>query len=153
MMQMYVELIERGGRKPILPQYQTAGAAAFDLAAFLDAAVTLPAGGRALIPTGLRIAVPAGYAGLVLARSGLASRHGVAMSNGVGLIDSDYRGELCVALQNSGDMPFTVRDGDRIAQFLLAETPSIELCVVSGLDDTTRGCRGFGSTGTGAKEC
>lgn len=153
MIDMNITLIERGGRKPAVPQYQTAGAAAFDLASFLDAPLTIPAGGRALIPTGLCFAVPEGYGGLVLARSGLASKHGVAMSNGVGLIDSDYRGEICVPLYNSGDAPFVVRDGDRVAQFMLVETPRINLCVTCSLDDTDRGGRGFGSTGTGAKGC
>lgn len=153
MIDMNIELIERGGRKPVLPQYQTNGAAAFDLAAFLDAPITIPAGGRALIPTGFKIAVPEGYGGLVLARSGLASKHGVAMSNGVGLIDSDYRGELRVALCNSGDTPFIVHDGERVAQFMLVQTPRICLRVTDVLNDTSRGEHGFGSTGTGAGGC
>ena len=153
MIQMSFELIERGGRKPAKPAYQTSGAAAFDLAAFLDAPLIIPASGRGLVPTGLKFAVPEGYAGLILARSGLASKYGVAMSNGVGLIDSDYRGEIHVALCNHGDVPFTIRDGDRVAQFLLMETPRISLCLSMGLDGTPRGECGFGSTGMGAKKC
>lgn len=153
MIQMNYELIERSGRKPAQPAYQTAGAAAFDLAAFLDAPLIIPVRGRALVPTGLKFAVPDGYAGLILARSGLASKYGVSMSNGVGLIDSDYRGEIHVALCNNGDLPFTICDGDRVAQFLLMETPRIELRLLSVLDETARGECGFGSTGTGVKRC
>lgn len=148
-MELSVQLIERGGRKPALPAYQTAGAAAFDLAAFVDEPVTIPAGGRALIPTGLRFAVPAGFGGFILARSSMGVKKGVALANGVGLIDSDYRGEIHVGLINQSGAEFTVRDGDRIAQFLLLAVPSIELVLRDELDETARGAGGFGSTGTG----
>lgn len=150
MTKMKMERIERGGRMPALPAYQTAGAAAFDLAAFLDAPVTLAPGGRALIPTGLRFAVPEGFGGFILARSSLGAKHGVCLANGVGLIDSDYRGEIMVALLNTSDAPFTVRDGDRVAQFLLLAVPRIEPVPVNALDTTVRGEGGFGSTGRGS---
>lgn len=147
MIEMQIQRIERGGRRPALPSYQTGGAAALDLAAFLDGPLTVPAGGRALIPTGLRVVVPEGYGGFVLARSGLAIKNGVTMANGVGLIDSDYRGELRVAVLNTSDADFVVRDGDRVAQFLLLETPRLALRECDALDETARGEQGFGSTG------
>jgi len=153
MIELRISRIERGGRRPALPAYQTAGAAAFDLAAFLDAPLTIPAGGRALVPTGLRVAVPAGYGGFVFARSGLSVRSGIAMANGVGLVDSDYRGELLVPVVNLADEAFTVTDGMRVAQFLLLETPRAVFAECADLGETARGAQGFGSTGTGARPC
>lgn len=138
--------IERGGRMAPLPAYQTAGAAAMDVHAFLEAPVTILPGARALIPTGLCCAVPQGYAMLLLARSGLSVKQGICLANGVGLIDSDYRGEVQVGLLNTSDQPFTVRDGDRIAQMLLTPVPAFALEVRDALDETDRGAGGFGST-------
>lgn len=130
------------------PFYASAGAAAMDLHACLDEAVTLPPGGRAVIPTGIAVALPsAGYVALVFARSGLGIRHGVALSNGVGVIDSDYRGEIRVGLLNSGAEPYTVRPGDRIAQLAVTPVVRAELERTDTLDDTGRGAGGFGSTG------
>ena len=131
-----------------LPYYASAGAAAMDLHACLEEPVTIPAGGRAAIPTGIAIALPsAAYVALVFARSGLGIRHGVALSNGVGVIDSDYRGEVKVALQNHGDQPYTVHCGDRIAQMAVMPVFQPELEWTGELPDTQRGAGGFGSTG------
>ena len=131
-----------------LPKFATAGAACMDLCACIDAPVTLEAGARALIPTGIAIALPsADYVALVFARSGLGIKQGVCLSNGVGVIDSDYRGEIGVGLVNLGQSAYTVRPGDRIAQ--LRVTPVVQPTVVqvSALDNTDRGAGGFGSTG------
>ena len=102
------------------PFYASAGAAAMDLHACIDEAVVIPAGGRKLIPTGLAIALPGpDYVALIFARSGLGVKHGIAPANCVGVIDSDYRGELMVGLQNSGDSDFTIQPADRIAQLMI----------------------------------
>lgn len=131
-----------------LPFYATPGSAAMDLHACMDEAVTIPAGGRRTIPTGLAIALPsADYVALVYARSGLGIKHGVAPANCVGVIDSDYRGEILVGLQNSGESEFTVRPGDRIAQLMIAPVVRANLQMVDELDETVRGSGGFGSTG------
>ena len=131
-----------------LPYYATPGSAAMDLHACLDEAVTIPAGERRVIPTGLAIALPsADYVALVFARSGLGIKHGVAPANCVGVIDSDYRGELLVGLQNSGGSEFTIRPGDRIAQLMVVPVVQPRLRLVDELDETGRGAGGFGSTG------
>ena len=130
------------------PFYASAGAAAMDLHACVDQAVTIPAGGRAVIPTGIAIALPsAGYVALVFARSGLGIKHGIAPANCVGVIDSDYRGEIRVGLTNLSDTPYTVQPGDRIAQLAVMPVVQAELERVDSLDDTGRGTGGFGSTG------
>ena len=130
------------------PFYASAGAAAMDLHACVDQAVTIPAGGRAVIPTGIAIALPsAGYVALVFARSGLGIKHGIAPANCVGVIDSDYRGELKVGLVNHGDVPYTIQPGDRIAQLMVLPILRPTLTVVEELDETERGSGGFGSTG------
>lgn len=136
------------GREIPLPQFATAGSAAMDLHACVDAPVTLKAGERAVIPTGLAMALPSGaYVALVFARSGLGIKKGVCLSNGVGVIDSDYRGEIGVGLVNLGNGPYTVHPGDRIAQLMV--TPVVRPVVVQAeeLDETARGAGGFGSTG------
>ena len=131
-----------------LPYYATPGSAAMDLHACLDGAVTIPAGERRVIPTGLAIALPsADYVALVFARSGLGIKHGVAPANCVGVIDSDYRGEILVGLQNSGGSEFTIRPGDRIAQLMVVPVVQPRLRLVDELDETQRGAGGFGSTG------
>ena len=132
----------------VLPRYMSEGAAGLDLAAALDAPVTLAPGAWAAIPTGLAVAVPAGHEGQVRARSGLALRHGVTCLNGPGTIDADYRGEVRVLLVNHGAEPFVVRAGDRIAQLVIAPVARVEVAVVDTLDDTARADGGFGSTGT-----
>ena len=131
-----------------LPYYATPGAAAMDLHACIDEAVTIPPGERRVIPTGLAIALPsAEYVALVLARSGLGIKHGIAPANCVGVIDSDYRGEIMVGLQNAGQEAFTIAPGDRIAQMVIAELPEVELVPAEELSETGRGAGGFGSTG------
>ena len=125
------------------PFYASAGAAAMDLHACVDQAVTIPAGGRAVIPTGIAIALPsAGYVA-----SGLGVKHGVAVSNGVGVIDSDYRGEILVGLQNSGDADYVIQPADRIAQLMVVPVVQAQVKMVDQLDETQRGAGGFGSTG------
>ena len=119
-----------------------------DLCACIDEDVTIAAGARAIIPTGLAIALPsADFVALICARSGLASKFGITMANGVGVIDSDYRGELRVALLNSSDSDYTIHDGDRIAQLMVLPVVQPQLQFVEELDETERGCGGFGSTG------
>ena len=131
-----------------LPYYATPGSAAMDLHACVDAPVAIPARGRAVIPTGIAIALPSpDYVALVFARSGLGIKHGVAPANCVGVIDSDYRGEILVGLQNSGDADFTVQPGDRIAQLMVVPVIQAQIEMADELDETQRGAGGFGSTG------
>ena len=130
-----------------LPAYGSAGAAGADLTACMEAPVTIEAGQTAFIPTGIAMEVPAGCAGLVYARSGMACKQGLAPANKVGVIDSDYRGEVMVALHNHGSETRTVEPGQRIAQLLITPvlTPPYE--EAEELSDTTRDAGGFGSTG------
>jgi dUTP pyrophosphatase len=132
-----------------LPAYQSALAAGLDLLAAVpeDTPIVLAPGKYALIPTGLSIALPAGYEAQVRPRSGLAARHGVTVLNAPGTVDADYRGEIGVPLINHSDMPFTVRRGERIAQMVIAPVAHAELVQVSTLSATARGSGGFGSTG------
>ena len=140
-------LSEKIGREIPLPYYATEGAAAVDLHACIDEAVTLPPGGRALLPTGLAAAIPAGHVGLLAVRSSMGIRHGVTLSNGVGVIDSDYRGPLQVALHNLSGEPYTVQPGDRVAQLMVVPVAAPEIEVVDALPETVRGAGGLGSTG------
>lgn len=136
------------GQEIPAPFYASAGAAAMDLHACMDAAVTIPAGERRMIPTGIAIALPsADYVALVLARSGLGIKHGVVPSNCVGVIDSDYRGEIMVGLYNSGESEYTVQPADRIAQLMVVPVVQAQIQMVDELDETQRGTGGFGSTG------
>lgn len=130
-----------------LPAYETAGAAGMDLRAALAEPVTLAPGERAAVPTGIAIALPAGYEAQVRARSGLARRNGIAMVNSPGTVDSDYRGEIQVLLINHGQEPFTVARGDRIAQMVVAPVSRVAWEEADALDETARGANGFGSTG------
>ena len=130
-----------------LPCFATAGAACMDLCACIDQPVTLAAGERRLITTGIAVALPEGTFGGVFARSGLGIKQGVCLANGVGVIDSDYRGEIGVGLVNLGDSPYTVRPGDRIAQLMVTPVVRPTVVPVSELDETDRGAGGFGSTG------
>lgn len=133
-----------------IPRYESSGAAGLDLAACLDVSLTLEPGGTARVPTGLRIALPAGHEGQVRPRSGLASRHAVTVLNAPGTIDEDYRGELEVLLINHGPEPVTIESGDRIAQLVVAPVSQADIVVVESeteLGDTCRGEAGFGSTG------
>jgi len=131
----------------IVPEYATAGAAAFDLRADLDAEVVMQPGDRRIVPTGLRMAIPLGYEGQVRPRSGLAAKNGITVTNSPGTIDSDYRGEIMVILQNTGRDAFTVVPAERIGQLLIAPVTRAGLDFVDDLDDTDRGSGGFGSTG------
>lgn len=132
-----------------LPSYETKGAAGADLRAnFLDrASLTLAVGKRALVPTGLRLAIPRGFEVQIRPRSGLALKHGVTLANAPGTIDADYRGPLGVILVNLGQEDFTVHHGDRIAQMICAPVVQAQFELVEVLDDTARGTGGFGSTG------
>lgn len=129
-----------------LPAYETAGAAGMDLRA-VEAFVLQP-GGRALVPTGIAIALPEGYEAQVRPRSGLAVKHGVTVLNAPGTIDSDYRGEIKVPLINHGETDFVVKRGDRIAQMVIAPVVQSSWIECESLDDTARGTGGFGSSGT-----
>ena len=132
-----------------LPAYATEGAAGMDLLAAVSEPVTLAPGQRALIPTGLCMALPSGYELQVRPRSGLALRHGITLPNTPGTIDEDYRGEVQVILLNTGDAPFVVERGMRIAQAVLAPVVRGQWVETESLDDTARGAGGFGSTGPG----
>lgn len=130
-----------------LPSYATAGAAGMDLIAAVHDPVTVAPGERALIPTGLTIALPAGYELQIRPRSGLALRHGITLPNSPGTIDEDYRGEIGVIILNLGSEAFVVERGARIAQAILAPVSRAVWREAAGLDETTRNAAGFGSTG------
>lgn len=132
-----------------LPAYETAGSAGMDLRAAVaeDAALTLEPGGRALVPTGLKMALEPGWEAQVRPRSGLALKHGITCLNTPGTIDSDYRGEVGVILVNLGQEPFVIRRGERIAQMVIAPVAQVSILEVEELDSTERGTGGFGSTG------
>ncbi len=141
--------LDHGADLP-LPAYETAGAAGMDLRAAVGAeGVVLAPGGRALIPTGLAIALPEGFEAQVRPRSGLALKHGISQPNTPGTVDSDYRGELKVILINHGQEPFAIAHGDRVAQLVIAPVTQAVWAEVDALDDTARGAGGFGSTGHG----
>jgi dUTP pyrophosphatase len=130
-----------------IPARATAGAAGLDLCACLEEPLTLAPAARALVPTGLAIALPAGHEGQVRPRSGLAAKHGVTVLNAPGTIDEDYRGEVKVILVNLGAEPFVVSHGDRIAQLVVVPVTRVEPELVASLEETPRGSGGFGSTG------
>ena len=141
---MEIKIRSERGR---MPSYETEGSAGMDLQASLDAPVVINPGERALIPTGLFIELPPGYEAQIRARSGLAIKKGIGLVNGVGTIDSDYRGEIKVALINWGQETFTVQDGDLIAQMVIAKYERITWQPVARLQQTERGDGGFGHTG------
>lgn len=130
-----------------LPRYETAQSAGVDLPAAVGAPLVLEPRGRALVPTGLAIALPAGYEAQIRPRSGLAARHGVTLLNSPGTIDADYRGELKIILVNLGDEAFEITRGMRIAQMIVAPVAAARFEEVETLADTERGSGGFGSTG------
>jgi dUTP pyrophosphatase len=132
-----------------LPAYQSAHAAGLDLLAAVpeDSPLILSPGQRALVPTGLTIALPPGYEAQVRPRSGLASKHGVTVLNAPGTVDADYRGEIGVLLINHGEVPFSIRRGERIAQLVVTAVVRAELVPAAALSATDRGSGGFGSTG------
>src|SRR5690349_18916064 len=144
-----VQRLAHGADLP-LPAYATAQSAGLDLMAALQGEITLAPGERRLIPTGLAIALPAGFEAQVRPRSGLALKHGVTVLNSPGTIDADYRGEVQVLLINHGQAPFVIRRGDRIAQMVVAPVTQIAWKTVERLDETERGSGGYGSTGIAA---
>lgn len=143
-----IEKVEQDdGWVPETPKRGSAMSAGYDLAsASRDAIVCVP-GDRVVVPTGIKIALPAGYEGQVRSRSGLAAKHGIMVLNSPGTIDADYRGEIKVILQNFGTAPFPINRGDRIAQLVIARHERVEF-IENVLDETDRGSGGFGSTGT-----
>lgn len=142
---MKVNIINRS--KHVTPTYQTAGSAGMDLRADIDEPIVLLPLERSVVKTGLFIALPVGFEAQVRPRSGLAAKFGVTVLNTPGTIDADYRGEIGVILVNLSNQPFTVQDGDRIAQLVIAEHAVVEWNEVTVLEDTLRGGGGFGSTG------
>lgn len=129
-----------------VPRRQTGGSAGFDLQACIDGPVELKPGDIRTVPSGIAVELPEGYVGFVFARSGLATRHGIALANGVGVVDSDYRGEIRIGLVNLSGEPYTVNPGDRIAQLVIM--PVAAACFVrENIGETDRGSGGFGSTG------
>ena len=142
---MKIEIVNRSNHP--LPAYATPQSAGMDIRACLPEPVVLMPMQRRLIPTGLYIALPPGYEAQVRPRSGLALKHGITVLNTPGTIDADYRGEVGVLLINLGDTPFTVSDGERIAQMVIASHEQGELVEVEQLDDTERGAGGYGHTG------
>jgi len=143
---MTVKVVNKSGIQ--LPQYATRLAAGMDVRACLQEPVVIKPLCRAMIPTGLFIQIPAGYEVQVRSRSGLAAKKGIAVLNSPGTIDADYRGEVCVILVNLSNEDFTVENGERVAQLVLARHETIEWEEVAELDPSDRGEGGFGSTGT-----
>lgn len=142
---MLIEIVNKSRHD--LPRYKTVGSAGMDLKANMPSPVTLKPFERALIPTGLFMSIPEGYEGQIRGRSGLALNHGITLANGIGTIDSDYRGEIKIILINLGEKEFKINDGDRIAQFVLNKYEKIEFKELEVLEETHRGEGGFGHTG------
>ena len=134
--------------KATVPTYGSACAAGADLYACTDTPITIAPSETYIVHTGIAMAIPDGYVGLVYARSGLASKRGLAPANKVGVIDSDYRGEIMVALHNHSNTPQTIEHGERIAQIVFTPYVSADFNITDELDNTERGAGGFGSTGT-----
>lgn len=141
---MEIKLVTKSGN---IPEYETSGSAGMDLKAVLDETVVLAPGERKLIPTGLYIELPPGYEAQVRARSGLAIKHGITLINCVGTIDSDYRGEIKVPLVNLGSEDFEIKNGERIAQMVIARYEQVRWQITDELSETQRGEGGFGHTG------
>lgn len=141
---MKLKMISKSG---ILPKYETAGSAGFDIRAYIEEPMTLAPGQRTLVPTGLYFQLEPGYEAQVRARSGLAIKKGIGLVNGIGTIDSDYRGEVCVPLINWGQEDFVIENGDRIAQVVIAKYEQVTFELTDTIDKTERGAGGFGHTG------
>ena len=144
MMKVRVKIVSSNGT---LPRYETKGAAGMDLRALLGEPIVLNPGERCLVPTGIYIELPEGYEAQIRARSGLAIRHGIGLVNGIGTIDSDYRGEIKAGLINCGEESFIINNGDRIAQMVVTRYETVEWEPVDELGDSLRGAGGFGHTG------
>jgi dUTP pyrophosphatase len=140
--------IKKLNDKAIVPSYGSEYAAGADLYACVDSDVKIPAHTTVVIPTGIALELPVGYAGLIYARSGLATKKGLAPANKVGVVDCDYRGEVKVALHNHGEVEQTVSAGERVAQLVITPYITAQFVVVDELSSTVRGAGGFGSTGT-----
>jgi len=145
-LRIYIKRLKRDDSVP-MPQYMTPGASGMDLFAYLEKEVTLEPGERKMIPTGIAVAIPEGFEGQVRPRSGLAIQKGIGIVNGPGTIDSDYRGEINVLLINFGKEPFTIRNGERIAQMVISPVLRATLEEVDELPVTQRQGGGFGHTG------
>lgn len=145
MNQLHVYIVNKSHHP--LPAYATDGSAGMDVRAFLSSPVTLLPGERALIPTGLYIALPQGYECQIRPRSGLAIKHGISLVNSPGTVDADYRGEIGVIVINHSGEPFTINDGERICQMVIAAYSRVAWNRVESLDDTERGAGGFGHSG------
>jgi len=142
---MKIKIVSKSGRTPI---YGTSQSAGFDIPAYLpEGSIVLEKGKRMLVPTGIFIELPCGYEAQVRARSGLAIKNGIGLVNGIGTVDADYRGELKVPMINWGDEDFTINDGDRIAQVVIAKHERAEFELCEELGETERGSGGFGHTG------
>lgn len=141
---MELKIVSKGG---YLPAYETDGSAGMDIRAFIENPITLMPGERKLVSTGLYMELPVGYEAQIRARSGLALNHGISLANGIGTIDSDYRGELGVILINLGENPFIINNGDRVAQVVIGKYERITWNHKGELSSTSRGPGGFGHTG------
>ncbi len=146
-MDIRIRFIEHEGKIPPLPHRATPGSAGVDLCAMIPEPLTIAPRALVRVPTGLALELPENTVGLVYARSGLGTKHGIALSNGVGVIDSDYRGEIAVGLCNLSDEPFTIQPGDRIAQLVVTPCPPVSFVPAEELSETARGEGGFGSSG------
>lgn len=133
--------------KAKLPEYATEGSAGMDLTNTLEEPLTLKPGERAKVPTGLIMILPEGYEGQVRPRSGLAAKHGITLTNCVGTVDSDYRGEMCCLMINLGNEPYTIQPEERIAQLVIAPVVHVQTELTDKVPETKRGAGGFGSTG------
>lgn len=142
---MIVKIVNKS--KFPIPNYKTKGASGIDLFANIDKDIVLKPMERSLIPTGIYLSIPEGYEGQIRARSGLAFKYGIGLANGIGTVDSDYRGEIKIILINFGDKEFVIKPGDRIAQLIFVKYEKAEFREVQALDDTERGSGGFGHTG------
>lgn len=143
-MKVYIKKLNQAA---ILPTFGSDAAAGADLYALLEEKVTIAPGETFLVPTGLSMELPRGFGGFIFARSGLATKRGLAPANKVGVIDADYRGEVMVSLYNQSSVPQTIENGERIAQLVILEVPQVEFLEADTLSDTVRGFGGFGSTG------
>ncbi|MBQ2946061.1 MAG: dUTP diphosphatase [Clostridia bacterium] len=149
-MQLKVKIIEKENIAPVpLPKKQSEEAAGFDLSASIEKEITLAHGELAVIPTGIAVEMEKGYTGLLFGRSGLGVKHGIHPSNAVGVIDSDYRGEICVGLCNVSSSPYVIKPLDRVAQLVIIKTAEVDIVEASTLSESERGEKGFGSTGKG----
>lgn len=145
--ELSVELCVKGPTDVPIPRYMSQGAAGMDLAVAGETQIRISPGSRALVPTGIRISLPAGYEGQIRPRSGLALEHGLTVLNSPGTVDSDYRGEIKVVLANLGQQEVTINPGERVAQLVIAPVVRVEWKVVDDLPPTSRGDGGFGHTG------